>query len=242
MLGDGHQLDMGEAEVLDIGGELRGELTVRQTRSPGSEMDLVDGERRLVHRAVGAVREPLLVAPHMVRLGDDGGGRGRHLRTPCHRVGAHRVGTVGPCDVELVERALADPRHEQLPHPAGAERAHRQSRPVPVVEVTGDPYAPGIGRPDGEAGAGHALVDHRPGAERPPQLLVPALADQMQIELAEGGQEAVRVPHLQLVELFRGLAVPDEQEVLRDGPQGQDPGEEAVAVVVQPGPYGRPPR
>src|SRR5688572_20814464 len=62
MLGDRHQLDVREAQLPDVRGELFGQLTVRQTRSPGGEMDLVDGERRLVGRAFAAPRQPLLVA------------------------------------------------------------------------------------------------------------------------------------------------------------------------------------
>jgi hypothetical protein len=94
-------------------------------------------------------------------------------------------------------------------------------------------------------------------AQRLPQLLVAALADQMQIELAEGGQEAVRVLHLDLVgapaafpafpahallsvpallALLALLAVVrDEQLVLRSLAQRQHPREEAVALLVQLG-------
>ena len=50
VLGDRHELHMGEAEVADVSRQQLGELTVRQPWSPGGQMDLVDGERRLVHR------------------------------------------------------------------------------------------------------------------------------------------------------------------------------------------------
>lgn len=50
----------------------------------------------------------------------------------------------------------------------------------------------------------------------------------MQIEIAERGQEAVRVLHLDL-----GPVVDDEQLVLRNGTQRQDTREEAVTVLVQ---------
>ncbi len=68
-------------------------------------------------------------------------------------------------------------------------------------------------------------------AERLPQLLVPALADQVQVEVAQRGQEAVRVLHL----LVRAL-VRHQQPVRRDLVQRQQAGEEAVPVVVQLGP------
>ena len=206
-------------------------------------MDLVDGERCLVHRTVPAVAHPLLVPPHMMGLRDDGRGGRRHLRAPGHRVGAQCVCSVRPADVEFVQRALADPGHEQLPYAGGAERAHRQGGAVPVVEIAGDPDSLGVRSPDSEAGAGHALMDHGLGAERPPQFLMSALTDEMQVELPERGQESVRILHLQLVDLLRrrpvrlgDVAVADEQRVGGYLVQRQDTGEEAVTVVVECGP------
>lgn len=68
-------------------------------------------------------------------------------------------------------------------------------------------------------------------AERPPQLLVPPLAEQVEVQLAQGGQEPVRVLDL----LFRPL-VRHEETVGRDVLQRHQAGEEAVPVVVQPDP------
>ncbi len=194
-------------------------------------MDLVHRERGLVDRAVAPVRHPVRVLPLVVRGGDDRRGRGRHLGAAGHRVGADRVRTVRAADVVLVQRALADPGQEQLPHPGRAQRTHRGARAVPVREVAGDPHTARVRRPHGEPGPGHALVDHRLRPERPPQLLVSALADQMQVQFADGGPEAVRV-----VDLDGVVLVPHLQPVLRDLRHGQHAGEEAVAVVVQLGP------
>lgn len=60
-------------------------------------------------------------------------------------------------------------------------------------------------------------------SERPPQLLVAALADQMQIDVAQRGQEAVRVLHLELVARVR-----HRQHVLGDRVERKDAREEAV--------------
>ncbi len=225
-----HQLDVREAEIGHVRGKLLGELTVRQVGAPGGEVDLVDGERGLVDRAFAAPGHPLAVAPLVVRGGDDRGGGGGHLRAPGHRVGAQGVAAVGPGEVELVERALPQARHEQLPHPAVAERAHGQRGAVPVAELPAHPDPARVRRPHREAGALDALVDHRLGAQRVPQPLVPALVDQVQVELAERGQEAVRV-----VRLVHRLPVGDPQPVAGDPRAGQERGEEAVAVVVQRG-------
>ena len=70
-------------------------------------------------------------------------------------------------------------------------------------------------------------VRHRLRAERLPQLLVPALADQMQVELAEGGQEAVRVVDL---DARRRRTTPAACTPAARA-SGSTAGEQAVAVV-----------
>lgn len=185
-----------------------------------------------MHRAVAPVRHPVRVLPRVVRGGDHRGGGRRDLRVAGHRVRPLGVRPVGPADVVLVDGALADTGDEHLPDAGGAERAHREDRAVPVVEVARDPDPAGVRRPHGEAGAGHALVLHRLGPERLPELLVPALADQVEVQFTDGRQEAVRVVHLDRVVL-----VGDPQTVaLGHRRQGQHPGEEAVAVALQFGP------
>ena len=64
---------------------------------------------------------------------------------------------------------------------------------VPVVEVADDPHAVGVGRPDRERGPGHVAVLLDVRAEHLPEVLVPALADQVQVHLAQAGQVPVRV-------------------------------------------------
>ena len=231
MLGDRHQLDVGEAQVPYVVGQLLGQLAVRQPRAPGREMDLVHRERRLVHRRVRAFRQPLLVVPLVVRGVHDRGGARRNLGAAGQRVGAQGLGAVGAGDVELVQLALADAGHEQLPHAGAAQRPHRIRASVPEVEGAGHPHAPRVRRPHGEPGAGDALVGHRLGAERRPQLLVPALAEQVQVEVAQRGQETVRV-----LDVLDRPVVRHEQPVRRDLRQRQQAGEEPVPVVVQFGP------
>ncbi len=124
-------------------------------------------------------------------------GRRGALGAERQRVGLVPPLAVRPEDGELVLRARHHARHEDLPHAAAAERAHRERPALPVVEVAGHPHAAGVGRPDRERRAGHrpvrrlVRVDVR--AERLPQPLVPALADQVQVDLAERRQPPVRV-------------------------------------------------
>ena len=67
--------------------------------------------------------------------------------------------------------------------------------------------------------------------ERLPQLLVPALADQVQVQLAERGQEAVRVVHHVLAVVVRHR----EPVLRRHGVQRQHRGEQPVALRRQVG-------
>ena len=68
------------------------------------------------------------------------------------------------------------------------------SAAVPAVEVADDPDAPGVGGPHREGGArARPGGSHRARAEHCPQALVAALAEQVQVELAEGGPEPVGV-------------------------------------------------
>jgi len=74
MLHDRHQLDVREAEVGDVGGELIGELEVVERPialegipPPGTEMNLVDRHRLVQRVALRAAREPLIVCPRMLR-------------------------------------------------------------------------------------------------------------------------------------------------------------------------------
>ena len=64
---------------------------------------------------------------------------------------------------------------------------------VPAVEVADHPHRSCRGRPHRERGAVDALVATGVGAERVPQAAVRALADEVQVDVAEGRPEAVRV-------------------------------------------------
>ena len=127
MLGDRHQLDVGEAAIAHPGHELVGELAVVQERivgaaAPGAEVQLVDADRCVLPVEARPRRHPALVA-ELVRSGrghDRGGGRPA-LARPRHRV-ALQVQRAGDAiaNLVLVDLERADARQEQLPHPARA--------------------------------------------------------------------------------------------------------------------------
>ena len=212
VLGDRQELHVGEPHVGHVRGELGGQLAVGQPGPPRPEVHLVDGHRAGQRLPLGALGQPVGVAPGVVRLVDDRRGGGRHLRVarpsgrpcPARPRRGRRWRTCTGC--------RARPRDEQLPDPGAAERPHRVGPPVPEVEVADEADAARVRRPDGERGAGLALADHGPRAERVPQLLVPSLADQVQVELAERRQVPVRV----VLQLRLAVDVGDLKPVTRE--------------------------
>src|SRR5699024_751637 len=139
----------------------------------------------------GSLGEPLVIAPVIVAGGDHGPRGGRHLGQPGHRIGLVAPGAVGPQDPELVDLPLTDPGHEDLPDPGGPEGAQGVTAALPAVERTHHLYGAGVGGPDREGGAVDPVDGADLRAQGPPQLLVAAFPDQMQVQLAQSGQEAV---------------------------------------------------
>ncbi len=195
MLHDREELDVGEAQVAEVRHQLVGDLAVGEVSLPRSEVHLVDRHRLANRLSSGALGHPVAVSPGVRRLVDHRGRRRRDLGVERHRVGLLAPLAVGAEDRELVARAGPDPGQEQLPHAGLAQLAHRVLATVPVVEGTLEAHPAGGGRPHGERGAGDGVAQRRlvpvhPGAEHLPELLVPALVDEVQVDLTERWQVA----------------------------------------------------
>jgi hypothetical protein len=122
------QLDVREAEVGDVVGELVAELLVREravpvgrVAAPRAEMDLVDRDGRAQRIGRRAPVQPLLVAPDVLRIPDHGRIRRRHLGVERDRIALQAQAAVLRADLELVLRPLVHARDEQLPDPRRAE-------------------------------------------------------------------------------------------------------------------------
>ncbi len=63
VLGQRHELDVREAEVLNVTDEIIGELTVRQAGTPGTHVQLVDAHRGSVLGGLGSLGNPVAVGP-----------------------------------------------------------------------------------------------------------------------------------------------------------------------------------
>ena len=196
------QLDVGEAQVLRVGRELVGQLGVgeravvlQRVQTPGAEVDLVDRDglgQRLARVAVLEERAVVL-APGVPGLVDDRGGLGRNLGLLGIGVGLEQDLAVLGEDLVLVALARADVGEEQLPDAARAHGAHRVQAAVPGVEVPDHADRPRGRRPHRERRALRAAVLDDVGAEALVELLVTALAHEMEVQLADRGQERVGV-------------------------------------------------
>ncbi len=202
MLADRQQLDVGEAEVARIGGQLVGQLLVAQravaverVSPPGAEVHFVDRHRPGERVGAAAVLEPVLVRPLVARAEHDRRVRRRDLGGGRVGVGLEREPAVPVTNRVLVAGAHVDPRHEELPDAGAPERSHRVQAAVPAVDVADEADRGRVGRPDGEGDAGDPVHLPRVGAEPLPEALVPALADEVQVEIAERRRERVRVAH-----------------------------------------------
>ena len=192
-------------------------------------MHLVDAHRLGVRLALRPGRHPLLVAPLVrrtrrrptpwpagPRCGRPSGrpspasgrpGRGRGTCSGCRRRCRARTAPTRPV-LPSTRIGCAQPDQPskspvtRTPCAVGAHTAK-------LVPVTG---------PGGRVVAAHVRAEHVP------QPLVAALADQVQVDLAERGQPAVRV-----VDDVDALAVAHGEPVVRGRP-GHDPGEQAGVV------------
>ncbi len=148
------------------------------------------------------------------RVAHDGRISRRRFKKRAIGIGFHRDRAGGMPDLELVELAGPETRHEKFPHTRSPERSHRKIASVPTIEVSHQRNPQRRRRPYREGHAGNP-ADHprlRPEFLVDPVLV--ALVEKIQILRSEGGKETIGI-----MELPR-LAV----RVGGTQPVGKDPG------------------
>ncbi len=148
------------------------------------------------------------------------------LRGARVRIGLELQRPVGADDLVFVERARREAGREQLPDAAFAPKPHRPAPSIPLVERTDDADAARIGRPDGEGDAGDAVMLDGVGAERLPAFAMRSFRQEIDVELAQHGREAVDVVEL----AGAALALGAQAVAKRLAPAGNGAGEEAVGM------------
>ena len=159
-------------------------------------MDLVDRHRPAQRVPLVALLDPGLVGPAVLAGERPAGGARRHLGPLRVGVGLGPRAPVRADELELVVLPGPDLGDEDLPD-AGpcrpAQGAHRVQPPVPGVEVADHAHGLGVGGPDRERDPAHPVQREDVRAHAAPQLLVAALAREVQVDLAQRRQERVRV-------------------------------------------------
>ncbi len=200
MLGDRHELDMGEIEIAHIGRQRVGELAIGQpamarvgSPPPRAEMNFIDRDRSFARVAAGRRRRRTI---DRRRFDDDRCRLWAQLGGKRHRIGFEREElSVGTQNLELVFVAGRDRGRKNLPK-AVAAHAHGMAAPVPIVEVADDAHAFSIGRKHREDDTRDAPVDKRVRAELIVELKMRALAQKMEIEIGQHRRETIRVLQL----------------------------------------------
>src|SRR5262249_18378715 len=157
MLHDGEELDVGEAHVAHIVGELgrrlpvaEGALAVFRDVPPGAQVHLVDahgGVEALTARTLG---EPARVAPLIAveALHDGGGARLVGLEAEGIGIALQRERSTGAgADLELVTRAVLHARQEELPDAVARVQPHGMTAAVPRVPAPRPALAPALNPP-----------------------------------------------------------------------------------------------
>ncbi len=194
VLGDRQQLDVGEPHVAHVLGELVRGLSIGQVArpvaaAPGTEMHLVDRDRRVERVRRAARGHPFAVFPAVVERPGARRGVGRHLGVEGERIGLFGLEpVVGGDDVEFVPVPARYARHEPFPDSrAVATRRQRMGVRIPRVELADHRDPPRVRRPDAEIGAAVA--------ELAPELLVeaPVRAFLEEIDVVVREQPCLRV-------------------------------------------------
>ena len=205
MLGDGQQLDVCEAHLAHIGHELGSEFAVGEHPAirmapPRPRVHFVDADGRVPAMARGARAHPLGVTPGVAAgLAHNGGIGTGALQKAGIRIGFEwQRFAIERADRELVVLARAHARHEDLPETGLPMRSHGVCGQIPAVEVPDHGHAGGLGRPDHEEHAGHAVDLAQVCAKELPRTLVGALGkevDVLRIKRARGGLLGARGCH-----------------------------------------------
>ena len=199
MLHDGHKLDVGVVEALDVFDEGVGELAVGKgvavsVLHPAFEVDFVDAHGGFEPLGFFAGVEPGFVVPLVAGpLMDDAGGKGRDFGAEGVGVALELFGVVKAAfDEVFVDVAGLDAGDEEFPDAAIAE-AHGMAAGVPIVEDACDGDGEGGGGPDGEADACYVVDGLGVGSEGFPGAVESAFGVEVEIEIGNDGAEAVGV-------------------------------------------------
>ena len=157
-------------------------------------MHLVNAERPIQRRHAAATCEPVAVGPFVTALVNDRCITRRWFMIVGKRIALERQQiAVAVEQLVLVLVARSDAGNEELPDPVARMQTHHVAPPVPVVEAADDADARGIRRPDGKPCPPHAVEGSHLGTELLVDVLVGALAEQVEVQVAQRLCKPIRV-------------------------------------------------
>ncbi len=156
MLGQGEQLHMGEAHLLQIGHQIAGDIPVGEELSlagapPGAQVALINIHGIGIGTVLGPVGHPVPVPPLIacVQVIDLGGDIGAGLGVEGVGVSLSNVGPIPGVDGVLVGIIAFHTGNKDLPD-APLRFLHGGGIQIPAVEITDQSNFRGVGSPDPE--------------------------------------------------------------------------------------------
>ena len=193
VLHDGHELDVGEVHALSVFGQARRDFTIGEgaviflrNPPPRTEMDFVDGNRRLQRVPGLPLLHPVLVRPLVFEIPYHRGGAGRLLMQ--HSEGIRLIdqkSVVLRNDMKLVNGALGDSGDKPLPDAGTLAGVQGMRILIPSVEAADDRYLARIRRPHTETGAGLIAKRGKMTAQFVVGAVVSALVEKIKILLGQ---------------------------------------------------------
>src|SRR5687768_9057489 len=121
-------------------------------------MDFVNAQRRTQRIAPAALLHPVVVGPlEFLRVPNDRGGLGGQLEQKTVGISFSELISVLIANLELVQRAFGEARHEQFPYPGSAQRTHGVEAAIPIIEIANNTHPRRVWGPHRETNAGHAV-------------------------------------------------------------------------------------
>jgi hypothetical protein len=198
MLRQRHRLDVREAKTLHVLDQPRGQLPVRQRMTllrpgPRTQVQFVNRDRLAGVVAPRTPGHPLPIPPRVRRCVDPRRRPGRLLHRKRVRVRLRAELTRARLDLILVEFTRQQPRNENLKYARAAHLSHRVTTPAPIAERADHAHANGVRGPDRKGGTLNTIDRPYMSTHALPKPPVISLVEQMQVNITQRRQKAVRV-------------------------------------------------
>ena len=192
VLRDAHQLHMGVAHLLNVGGQLVGGLGVGVKSVllrpvflfPGTQMDFVDAHGIFDGIFPGPFFHPGAVAPGKAgKVGGNGGGAGPEFCQEGEGVCLKEHLAAGGGHGEFVQLSFLHARNKKFPDAGSGQGGHGVGFGIPAVKISGQMDCSGVGSPDGKIVALRSLPGPGVGTQLLENFIVGSGPEQVAVQL-----------------------------------------------------------